>query len=78
MMGVAARIVDSADILLVVGTSLNVYPAASLVDFVSPGLPIYVVDPGQPLIPENGNIRHIKEKAGAAMPQLVKMLLEEG
>lgn len=77
MMGVAARIVDSADILLVVGTSLNVYPAASLVDFVSPEIPTYVVDPGQPLFPENGNIRHLKEKAGAAMPRLVNSLLKD-
>ena len=70
MMGVASRIVDSADIIIVVGTSLNVYPAASLVDFANPEIPIYVVDPGDPQFPDHGNITHVKEKAGAALPGL--------
>ncbi|MBR3029654.1 MAG: NAD-dependent protein deacylase [Bacteroidales bacterium] len=41
----AIRIVEKADILLVVGTSLNVYPAAGLIQYISPGTPIYLVDP---------------------------------
>ena len=41
----AIRIVEKADILLVVGTSLNVYPAAGLIQYIAPGTPIYLVDP---------------------------------
>ena len=44
----AAQIARTADIMVVVGTSLAVYPAASLVRCVRPGIPIYVVDPGNP------------------------------
>lgn len=75
MMGVAARIADRADILLVIGTSLNVYPAASLVDLSDPSIPIYLIDPGSPEIRPNKNLIHIKEKAGAALPRLVQKLL---
>ena len=77
MMGVASRIVDCADIIIVVGTSLNVYPAASLVDFANPEIPIYIVDPGDPHFPNRGNITHVKEKAGAALPRLVDSLLKD-
>ena len=44
----AARIAAEADIMVVVGTSLAVYPAASLVRYVRPEIPIFVVDPGRP------------------------------
>ena len=76
MMGVAARIANQADILLIVGTSLNVYPAASLVDLSDPSVPIYLIDPGSPEIRPNKSLHHIKEQAGAALPRLVQNLLE--
>ncbi|PVX51756.1 NAD-dependent deacetylase [Balneicella halophila] len=41
----AAKIVETADILLVIGTSLQVYPAASLIDYLPDGKPIYIIDP---------------------------------
>jgi NAD-dependent deacetylase len=44
----AVPLVHSADILLVIGTSLNVYPAAGLVHYTRPGIPVYVIDPGEP------------------------------
>lgn len=44
----AIPLVHAADILLVIGTSLNVYPAAGLVHYTRPGIPIYVIDPGEP------------------------------
>ena len=46
----AAELAAGADILMVVGTSLAVYPAASLVRCVRPYIPVYVVDPGRPAI----------------------------
>ena len=45
MLEKAIEITEQADVLVIVGTSLNVYPAASLVNFVRPEVPIYIVDP---------------------------------
>ena len=43
----AIKIVQRADILVIIGTSLKVYPAASLVNYVPPGCPIYLIDPNE-------------------------------
>ncbi len=48
MIEVAMEVASQADYLLVIGTSLQVYPAAGLVDYVAPGVPITVIDPGEP------------------------------
>ena len=72
----ACRIASTADIMIVIGTSLNVYPAASLLHYTRPGIPIYFVDPGQP---EFGvwadHITHIKKKATEGVPELVEKLI---
>lgn len=65
----AIGIVEKADILLVIGTSLAVYPAAGLVNYVKKGTPIFVVDPGRPEI-YNQNVTYIVEKAGKGVEQL--------
>ncbi|MBQ4499778.1 MAG: NAD-dependent deacylase [Alistipes sp.] len=75
----ACRVVATADILIVVGTSLAVYPAASLVYYVrNREVPIYLVDPGEP---NTSNIRnpltHIKERGAVGVPQLVERLRNE-
>ena len=49
MFGQATKIIDAADLVLVVGTSLQVYPAASLVGLAPADVPIVVVDPHSPL-----------------------------
>ena len=74
----AREIVQAADILIVVGTSLAVYPAASLVGWVKNNqVPIYVVDPSVPKIPFLANkIFHKKERAAVGLPKLVKELIE--
>lgn len=73
----AARIAQTADVMVVVGTSLAVYPAASLVRYVRPDIPIYVVDPGNP---DTGVIRnpliHIRKRAAEGMPELTALLRE--
>uniref|UniRef100_UPI00321709CA SIR2 family NAD-dependent protein deacylase n=1 Tax=uncultured Draconibacterium sp. TaxID=1573823 RepID=UPI00321709CA len=58
----AIKTVGKADILVVVGTSLAVYPAASLVNYTQPGTPIFVVDPGRPEVFQE-NVSYIEEKA---------------
>lgn len=65
----AIGIVEEADILVVIGTSLAVYPAAGLVNYVKRATPIFVVDPGSPEI-YNQNVTYIAEKAGKGVVQL--------
>ncbi len=72
----AASIASEADIFIVIGTSLFVYPAASLVHYVSEDVPKYLVDPKADL----NNVRNlttIKKKAGEAIPELVEELLNQ-
>jgi NAD-dependent deacetylase len=71
MLSRAARIVQKADVLMVVGTSLQVYPAASLLQHVPIGCQVIVVDPNAPHI-SGTDVITIKEKAGVAVPRLVK------
>ncbi|MCM1021298.1 MAG: NAD-dependent deacylase [Muribaculum sp.] len=52
----AVRIVEQADIFVVIGTSLNVYPAASLLHYVKPGVPIYYIDPNPAAVPPGVNV----------------------
>ena len=78
MFNPASRIVEDADILVVVGTSLQVYPAAYLVDYAKAGTPIYVVDPGTPDISRIRNeVIHIQERGAVGMPQLEQQLKEQ-
>ena len=74
----AKDLVQQADLLIVVGTSLAVYPAASLVGWVKNNdVPIYVVDPSVPKIPFLRNrIFHKKERAAIGLPKLVAELKE--
>ena len=74
----ACAIVATADILIVVGTSLAVYPAASLVHYIRPNVPIYLVDPGNPDVRLIRNpLAHIKERGAVGVPQLVEQLRNE-
>ena len=75
----AAKIVEKADILVVVGTSLAVYPAASLVYYVRDRqVPIYLVDPGTPDTAMIRNLlTHIKERGAVGVPQLLEQLRDE-
>jgi NAD-dependent deacetylase len=67
MIEVAARITTRADAFLIVGTSLVVYPAAGLVDFVRPGVPIIVVDPKKPQLGSRAGVEFIEMGAGTGM-----------
>ena len=48
----AARITSQADVLIIVGTSMQVYPAAGLVHYKRPGVPLYFVDPNPAVVPD--------------------------
>lgn len=63
-----------ADILIIVGTSMQVYPAAGLVDLIPKNCPVYFIDP-KPNISENASLQIISKKAAEGIPKLVAQLL---
>lgn len=78
MFDAATRIAAEADVMIVVGTSLAVYPAASLVRYARAGVPVYVVDPGNPDVAMIRNpLTHIKARAAEGMPALAEKLINE-
>jgi len=70
----ATQIAEKADIFLIIGTSLNVYPAAGLINYIPQKTPVFIIDPNSKDVKRN-NITIIKEKAGDAVPLLVKQLM---
>lgn len=72
----AIKITEEADILIIIGTSMQVYPAAALLDFARPGTSAYFIDPN-PAIEFDPQIKIIKDKAAVAVPALVDKLLKE-
>lgn len=77
MMEVAYAEAMSADALIVVGTSLQVYPAAGLLYYVGHDVPVYIVDPHTPEYHSAPNITPIQEPASTGLPKLVKQLIEK-
>jgi NAD-dependent deacetylase len=75
MMDVALEAADEADIMIIVGTSLNVYPAASLAFVVGERIPVYVVDPNTPTMQKRKNVVFIVQPATIGLTQLVDDLL---
>lgn len=77
MMEVAYAEAMSADAFIVVGTSLQVYPAAGLLYYVGNEVPIYIIDPHTPEYQNVPNITPIQEPASMGLPKLVKQLVEK-
>jgi len=72
----AAKMCEEADICLIVGTSLQVYPAAGLVHYVFQGAPKYYVDPRAVPVSFVSNLEVIQKTAGEGVPLLVEKLLK--
>jgi NAD-dependent deacetylase len=70
----AADEVATADILLIIGTSMQVYPAAGLVDFVSRGVPVYLIDPNETAIGSNSRVKFIRMKAGEGVARFLGLV----
>ena len=68
--------VEAADIILIVGTSLQVYPAAGLYAYAKAGTPIYIIDPKDVLV-RDGRITHIKEVATKGMQVFINDILNK-
>ena len=74
----AAKIAATADIFVIVGTSLVVYPAASLVRYIRPDIPVYVVDPHKPDVSGIRNlIEFIQMNSAKGMPLLKDELIRK-
>ena len=72
----AAREVEQADIFVIVGTSLNVYPAAGLVRYARPDVPVYLIDPKEVHVPGGRMVNVIKEVASKGVATLRRLLAE--
>lgn len=71
----AMDLVESADIFVIIGTSLEVYPAAGLIDYVKDGIPIYLVNP-ENVYDGWRKINHIKKVATKGVKELKEKLLK--
>ena len=71
----AAVVVAEADALIIVGTSMQVYPAAGLIQYAKPTAKVYFVDP-RPSISETKQIKVFAEKATTGVPKVVSILSE--
>lgn len=77
MMEQAISEAGSADIFIVIGTSLTVYPAAGLINYVPPTAPIYIIDPKAVEISASPRIHFLKTTATEGMRQLTRELMEK-
>ncbi len=74
MISVAAEYASQADVFVIVGTSLNVYPAAGLVQYVRRGVPVYIIDPEPVMASGTRNVTHIAKGASEGMKELCGLL----
>jgi len=75
MIETAAEITQTADIFVVIGTSMVVYPAAGLIHYLDNAVPKYVIDPNKPEMAKFKNIEFITEKASIGVKKLLDILL---
>lgn len=73
MMDAAMEVCATADVLIIIGTSMQVYPAAGLMHYVPEGIPIYFIDP-KPAMSSSGNITVIPETATLGVKMVMGML----
>ncbi len=72
----ASQIVERADAVIIIGTSLVVYPAAGLIDYAPVNAPVYVIDPSRPAYPGTGHdVTFVEKTASQGTPELVEKLL---
>ncbi|MDT3404050.1 SIR2 family NAD-dependent protein deacylase [Mucilaginibacter terrae] len=77
MIETAAKLCSEADIFMLIGTSLAVYPAAGLINYVPNYSPKYIIDPNIPKVRESALVHKIEAKATIGVPQVVAKLLAD-
>ena len=73
----ATRIVQTADIFILVGTSLQVYPAAGLLGYLPADIPKYIIDKSIPNIPKHFNLHFIEKPATDGVEDVRKLLIAD-
>jgi NAD-dependent deacetylase len=73
----AALITQQADIVVVVGTSLQVYPAAGLIQYAPVHAPKFIIDPNMPAVSNISNITKIEKSASEGLEELKQLLTEQ-
>lgn len=71
----ACKIMAEADIFILAGTSLQVYPAAGLIDYLPQGIPKYIIDKNPPYVPPHHNFHIIEKSATEGVKELLKLLI---
>ena len=74
MIETAAEICTQADVFVLIGTSLAVYPAAGLIDYVPHNVPKYILDPKIPPVNGLNNVIKITKSATEGMKELIEIL----
>lgn len=77
MIETAIGYAEQADIFVIIGTSLNVYPAAGLLYYVSADVPVYLIDPKEVAIASGRKVHVIRKGASEGMEELKNLLLKE-
>ena len=72
----AITYVEKADIFLIIGTSLNVYPAAGLLNYAPADIPVYLIDPKEVHIPSYRKVHVIQKVASEGMEEFKKLMEE--
>ena len=70
----AAQTTSTADVFVIIGTSLNVYPAAGLIHYAPHGIPIYLIDPKEVATPPDLNVTFIQSGASEGVARLIELL----
>ena len=71
----AANIMTTADLFLLAGTSMQVYPAAGLIDYLPDGIPKYIIDKNPPYVPAHHNFHVFKNTATKGVEELTGILM---
>lgn len=74
----AAEEAQKADVFVIIGSSLNVYPAAGLVRYVRPGTPVYLIDPKEVRVPSQQHVEVIQQVASKGVATLWERLRKAG
>jgi NAD-dependent deacetylase len=77
MMDEAVNLTADADIFVVIGSSLNVYPAAGLIHYAPQKASLWLIDPNDVAVPVNRQVEVIKEKASKGVAVLTERLFKE-
>ncbi len=72
----AVNEVSTADIFVIIGTSMQVYPAAGLIRYVRPDTQVYLIDPKEVRVYSSQRVHAIRKGASEGMDELIKILLK--